>query len=49
MIELFGILLIFILILISIKLLGVITWTGVAIGMLLIILITIITIFNQGT
>ncbi len=46
MIELFGILLIFFLILVGIKLIGVITWAGVAIGILVIILITMIMIFN---
>ena len=49
MIELFGILLILFLILISIKLIGVITWTGVVIGMLIIIIVVVFIAASQDT
>lgn len=49
MIELFGILLIPFLILICIKLIGVITWTGVVIGMLIIIIVVVFIAASQDT
>jgi hypothetical protein len=49
MIELFGILLIPFLILIGIKLMGVITWTGVVIGMLTIIIVVGFIAASQDT
>jgi hypothetical protein len=49
MIELFGILLIPFLILISIKLIGVITWTGVVIGMLMVIIVVMFIAVSQDT
>ena len=49
MIELFGILVTLFLILISVKFAGLITWAGVVIGMLIIILVVMFIAVSQDT